>query len=60
MDFDLTDEQKAIQGLAREFARDEVRPRAEEMDRNERFPYELLAKMADRFRRSTVEPAGTR
>jgi butyryl-CoA dehydrogenase len=47
MDFDLTDEQKAIQGLAREFARDEVRPRAEEMDRNERFPYELLAKMAE-------------
>ena len=36
MDFDLTDEQKAIQSLAREFARDEVRPRAEEMDRDER------------------------
>jgi short/branched chain acyl-CoA dehydrogenase len=47
MDFDLTDEQKAIQGLAREFARDEVRPRAEEMDREERFPYELVAKMAE-------------
>ena len=47
MDFDLTDEQKAIQALAREFARDEVRPRAEEMDRNERFPYELIAKMAE-------------
>ena len=47
MDFDLTDEQKAIQGLAREFARDEVRPRAEEMDREERFPYELIAKMAE-------------
>src|SRR5271154_5995630 len=47
MDFDLTDEQKAIQSLAREFARDEVRPRAEEMDRNERFPYELIAKMAE-------------
>ncbi|HVN69662.1 MAG TPA: acyl-CoA dehydrogenase family protein [Candidatus Binatia bacterium] len=47
MDFDLTDEQRAIQGLAREFARDEVRPRAEEMDRNESFPYELVAKMAE-------------
>ena len=47
MDFDLTDEQKAIQSLAREFARDEVRPRAEEMDREERFPYELIAKMAE-------------
>src|SRR5579863_2578816 len=47
MDFELTDEQKAIQSLAREFARDEVRPRAEEMDREERFPYELIAKMAE-------------
>jgi short/branched chain acyl-CoA dehydrogenase len=47
MDFDLSDEQKAIQGLAREFARDEVRPRAEEMDRNAEFPYELVAKMAE-------------
>ena len=47
MDFDLTDEQRAIQALAREFARDEVRPRAEEMDRSERFPYELIAKMAE-------------
>ncbi|MBV9333969.1 MAG: acyl-CoA dehydrogenase family protein, partial [Candidatus Eremiobacteraeota bacterium] len=47
MDFDLTDEQKAIAALAREFAREEVRPRAEEMDRNERFPYELVAKMAE-------------
>ena len=43
MDFDLTDEQKAIQNLAREFAREEVRPRAEEMDRKESFPYELVA-----------------
>ncbi|HMF28600.1 MAG TPA: acyl-CoA dehydrogenase family protein, partial [Candidatus Cybelea sp.] len=47
MDFDLTDEQKAIAALAREFAREEVRPRAEEMDRDERFPYELVAKMAE-------------
>ncbi len=47
MNFDLTDEQKAIQSLAREFARDEVKPRAEEMDRNEAFPYELVAKMGE-------------
>jgi short/branched chain acyl-CoA dehydrogenase len=47
MDFDLTDEQRAIQSLAREFARDEVRPRAKEMDRQERFPSELVAKMAE-------------
>src|SRR5579871_3831590 len=47
MDFDLSDEQRAIQSLAREFARDEVRPRAEAMDREERFPYGLVAKMAE-------------
>ncbi len=47
MNFDLTDEQKAIASLAREFAQDEVKPRAEEMDRNESFPYELVGKMAE-------------
>ncbi len=47
MNFDLTDEQLAISRLAREFATDEVRPRAEEMDREEAFPYDLVAKMAE-------------
>src|ERR1700739_2038191 len=47
MDFDLSDEQKAIQDLARDFAQHEVRPRAEEMDREEAFPYDLVAKMAE-------------
>jgi short/branched chain acyl-CoA dehydrogenase len=47
MDFDLTPEQRAIQQLAREFAEGEVRPKAEEMDREERFPYELVAKMGE-------------
>ncbi|MGA7572094.1 MAG: acyl-CoA dehydrogenase family protein [Candidatus Aquilonibacter sp.] len=47
MNFDLTDDQKAIQRLARDFARNEVRPRAEEMDRDEAFPYELVAQMAE-------------
>ncbi len=47
MNFDLTDEQKAIQSLAREFAEGEVKPRAEEMDREEAFPYDLVAKMAE-------------
>src|ERR1700756_5976983 len=46
MNFDLTDEQKAIQSLARDFAQNEVRPRAEEMDREEAFPYDLVKKMA--------------
>ncbi len=47
MDFDLTPEQQAIQQLAREFAESEVRPQAERMDREERFPYELVAKMGE-------------
>ena len=47
MNFDLTDEQKAIQSLCRDFAREEVAPRAEHMDREEAFPYDLVAKMAE-------------
>jgi short/branched chain acyl-CoA dehydrogenase len=46
MNFDLSDEQKAIQELARDFAQNEVKPRAEEMDREEAFPYDLVKKMA--------------
>jgi butyryl-CoA dehydrogenase len=46
MDFDLTDEQRAIQSLCRDFAREEVAPVAEALDREERFPYEIVAKMA--------------
>ena len=47
MDFDLTEEQRAIQTLCREFARDEVAPRAHAMDANAEFPYDLVAKMAE-------------
>ncbi|MBV8642325.1 MAG: acyl-CoA dehydrogenase family protein [Candidatus Eremiobacteraeota bacterium] len=47
MNFELTDEQKAIRDLCRAFARDEVAPQAEHNDREERFPYELVRKMAD-------------
>jgi butyryl-CoA dehydrogenase len=46
MDFDLSDEQQAIATLCREFARDEIAPRAEAMDREAAFPYELVEKMA--------------
>jgi len=47
MDFELNEEQKAIQALCRDFAREEVAPCAEEMDRNEEFPYDLVRKMAE-------------
>jgi short-chain 2-methylacyl-CoA dehydrogenase len=45
--FDLTDEQAAIQRLARDFARQEVKPVAEELDREKRFPYEIVAKLGE-------------
>jgi isovaleryl-CoA dehydrogenase len=38
MNFDLTAEQEAIRRTVREFARERVAPRAEEMDREEAFP----------------------
>ena len=41
VDFDLTDEQRLIQETAREFADNEIVPRARENDRAERFDLEL-------------------
>jgi butyryl-CoA dehydrogenase len=46
MDFDLSEEQRAIQSLCRDFAREEVAPLAEALDREERFPYGVVEKMA--------------
>ena len=45
MQFDLTDEQQEIRRLVRDFADGEVRPVAEELDREKRFPYEIVAKL---------------
>jgi butyryl-CoA dehydrogenase len=47
MNLDLTDEQRAIQRTVREFAQERVAPRAEQMDRDEEFPYDLVREMAD-------------
>ena len=47
MNFDLTDEQKAIRDTVREFAQERVAPRAEAMDRDEAFPYDLVTEMAE-------------
>jgi len=46
-DFSLTDEQRAIQELAREFARNEVDPIVEEIDEAQRFPREVMQKAAE-------------
>jgi short-chain 2-methylacyl-CoA dehydrogenase len=47
MDFDLTDEQRLLRDTVRDFARQEVGPVAEELDRTKSFPYELVAKMGE-------------
>ena len=46
MDFDLTEEQRAIQDTARAFARDEMMPRAREWDEKSIFPVETLRQAA--------------
>jgi short-chain 2-methylacyl-CoA dehydrogenase len=47
MDFELTDEQRLLRDTVRDFARQEVAPVAEELDRTKTFPYELVAKMGE-------------
>src|SRR5215204_5744623 len=47
MDFELGDEYRLLQRTVRDFARQEVAPVAEELDREKRFPYEIVAKMGD-------------
>src|SRR5918993_561117 len=45
MHFDLTDEQQDIRRLVRDFAQNEVKPVAEDLDREKRFPYEIVEKL---------------
>jgi short-chain 2-methylacyl-CoA dehydrogenase len=47
LNFDPTDEQRDIQRLVRDFAEQEVRPVAEELDREHRFPYEIVEKLGE-------------
>ena len=46
MDFHLTNEQQMLRKMYREFAENEVKPLAEEIDEEERFPMETVEKMA--------------
>ena len=46
MDFHLSKEQEMIRKMYREFAETEVKPLAEELDEEERFPMETVEKMA--------------
>src|SRR5215218_6920912 len=45
MDFDLSDDHELIRRTVRDFAEGEVKPVAEELDREKRFPYEIVEKL---------------
>jgi len=47
MDFELTDDQREIQALAREFAQAEIEPNAADWDRAHGFPRELIGRLAE-------------
>jgi short/branched chain acyl-CoA dehydrogenase len=47
VDFDLSAEQRLIQQTVRDFARSEIAPVAEELDRTKSFPYEIVAKLGE-------------
>jgi short-chain 2-methylacyl-CoA dehydrogenase len=45
VNLDLTDEQQNVRRLVRDFAEAEIEPVAEELDREKRFPYEIVEKL---------------
>ena len=45
--YDLSDEQQLLRSTVREFAEAQVAPVAEELDRDHRFPYEIVAGLAE-------------
>ena len=47
MDFELTEPQRLVRDMVREFAEREVRPRAAEIDRTDEFPWDLYKRMAE-------------
>jgi alkylation response protein AidB-like acyl-CoA dehydrogenase len=47
LNFDLTKEQQLVRDTVREFAESRIAPIAAELDREHRFPYELVAELAE-------------
>jgi alkylation response protein AidB-like acyl-CoA dehydrogenase len=47
VDFELSEDQREIQALAREFAQAEIEPHAADWDRGHGFPRELIGKLAE-------------
>ena len=46
MNFELTDEQRAVRDMAQDFAERRVKPIASELDHESRFPKEIMEEMA--------------
>jgi short/branched chain acyl-CoA dehydrogenase len=47
VDLDLSDEHKLLRSTVREFAEERIAPVAEELDREHRFPYEIVTGLAE-------------
>ncbi len=47
MDFDLSSEHELVRSTVREFAQERIAPVAEEIDREHRFPYEIVEGLAE-------------
>jgi alkylation response protein AidB-like acyl-CoA dehydrogenase len=47
LNFDLTQEQQLVRDTVREFAESQIAPVAAELDREHRFPYDLVAELAE-------------
>ena len=47
MNFELSDEQRLLRDTVRDFARNEVAPRAAELDATKSFPYELVGMLGE-------------
>jgi len=47
MNFNFTEEQKLVRDTARDFAENQVKPLAKELDETSRYPTELIAQMAE-------------
>ena len=47
MNFDLTEEHELLRRTVRAFAQERVAPVAEELDREHRFPYEIVSELAE-------------
>ena len=47
MDFDLTEEHQMIRDMCRDFAREVIAPRSEEMEKTGEYPYDIMDQMAE-------------